>query len=279
MWSPGSSPPQRRAPLGLAAAGSPISHGSGDYVLAFSTHDDVRSHYESSEAVESVKLLRDDALSPLFQAVRDATEEAVINSLLQARTLTGHKGRTVEAIDPEQSKRSADVDVDRVAVSQTATERTYGAARLHTRELATCSVRNCRTASSRDFWQLKAPAMLAAKMLICFRVAERLGLSIQSQLLARPPRLNASSEQGPVLPDREPNHSRCAGASPARSSALKREIGSTPSAQCRFVLVHENTMRLFSLDTPALAAYDPSLQAGRTSILTARVPPTDARTI
>jgi D-aminopeptidase len=92
----------RRAPLGLAAAGSPISHGSGDYVLAFSTHNDVRSTYESSDSVESVKLLRDDALSPLFQAVRDATEEAVVNSLLQARTLTGQNGRTVEAIDPEQ---------------------------------------------------------------------------------------------------------------------------------------------------------------------------------
>ena len=92
----------RRAPLGLAAAGSPISHGSGDYVLAFSTHQDLRSSYVSDKPDESVTLLRDDELSPLFQAVRDATEEAVINSLLQARTLTGQQGRTVEAIDPEQ---------------------------------------------------------------------------------------------------------------------------------------------------------------------------------
>lgn len=122
----------RRAPLGLAAAGSPISHGSGDYVLAFSTHDDVRTNYASSEAVESVKLLRDDALSPLFQAVRDGTEEAVINSLLQARTLTGHEGRTVEAIDPEQvrdiCRRHGAVDADPAAVSQTGTERNNRAA-------------------------------------------------------------------------------------------------------------------------------------------------------
>jgi D-aminopeptidase len=41
-------------------------------------------------------------MSPLFQAVRDATEEAVVNSLLQAITTTGHKGRKVEAIDPQR---------------------------------------------------------------------------------------------------------------------------------------------------------------------------------
>ncbi len=92
----------RRAPLGLAAAGSPISHGSGDYVLAFSTMENLRTPYQSDVPRESVELLRDDQLSPLFQAVRDATEEAVINSMLQAVTTTGHRGRTVEAIDPNR---------------------------------------------------------------------------------------------------------------------------------------------------------------------------------
>jgi D-aminopeptidase len=92
----------RRAPLGLAAAGSPISHGSGDYVLAFSTAAGLRTAYQSTTPIEKIELLRDDELSPLFQAVRDATEEAVINSLLQAVTTTGHRGRTVEAIDPEK---------------------------------------------------------------------------------------------------------------------------------------------------------------------------------
>jgi len=91
----------RRAPLGLATAGSSISHGSGDYVLAFSTARDLRARYESSTSTEDVELLRDDRLSPLFQAVKDATEEAVINSLLQAVTTTGQQGRTVEAIDPD----------------------------------------------------------------------------------------------------------------------------------------------------------------------------------
>ena len=92
----------RRAPLGLAAAGSPISHGSGDYVLAFSTAPELRISYESEATTETVTLLRDDQLSPLFQAVRDATEEAVINSILKAQTTTGHHGRTVEAIDPRR---------------------------------------------------------------------------------------------------------------------------------------------------------------------------------
>ncbi|MFP6763027.1 MAG: P1 family peptidase, partial [Planctomycetaceae bacterium] len=92
----------RRAISGLAAAGSPISHGSGDYVLAFSTAKTLRTPYESDTPRESVELLRDDRLTPLFQAVRDATEEAVINSLLKATTTTGYRNRTVAAIDPQQ---------------------------------------------------------------------------------------------------------------------------------------------------------------------------------
>lgn len=95
----------RRAPLGLAATGSSISHGSGDYVLAFSTAKGVRSDYQSDEPTEQVESLRDDQLSPLFQAVRDATEEAVINSMLQATTIRGQQGRTVDALDPNQVAR------------------------------------------------------------------------------------------------------------------------------------------------------------------------------
>jgi D-aminopeptidase len=92
----------RRAPLGLAAAGSPITHGSGDYVLAFSTHPGVRTRYQADEPLETARQLRDDQMSPLFQAVRDATEEAVINSLLKATSMTGHNGHRVEAIDPQE---------------------------------------------------------------------------------------------------------------------------------------------------------------------------------
>lgn len=91
----------RRAELGLAAVGSPITHGSGDYVLAFSTAIELRSAYQSNQTLEGGPRLRDDRLSPLFQAVRDATEESVLNSLLQATTTSG-QGKTVDAIDPNR---------------------------------------------------------------------------------------------------------------------------------------------------------------------------------
>ncbi len=88
----------RRALLGLAAVGSPMTHGSGDYVIAFSTHDRVRLADRDSAEVERPIALRDDRLSPLFQAARDATEEAVLNSLFAATTTTGFRGRTVDAL-------------------------------------------------------------------------------------------------------------------------------------------------------------------------------------
>jgi D-aminopeptidase len=92
----------RRAILGLAAVGSPLTHGSGDYVIAFSTDARLRSSYISRQPTETATLLRDDALSPLFQAAREATEEAVLNSLFQATTVIGHHGRTSEAIPIDQ---------------------------------------------------------------------------------------------------------------------------------------------------------------------------------
>jgi len=95
----------KRATLGLAAVGSPITHGSGDYVLAFSTNERVRQSFASNDAVETALLLRDDRLSPLFQAVREATEEAVVNSLLKATTTRGRDGHKVEAIDPDDVVR------------------------------------------------------------------------------------------------------------------------------------------------------------------------------
>jgi D-aminopeptidase len=88
----------RRALLGLAAVGSPMTHGSGDYVIAFSTAKSVRSPHQHKGAIQTRNLLRDEALSPLFQATREATEEAILNSLLKATTVTGFRGRTCEAI-------------------------------------------------------------------------------------------------------------------------------------------------------------------------------------
>ena len=95
----------RRAPLGLGAAGSSISHGSGDYVLAFSTARACRIPYAAEAKEYETRLLRDERLSPIFQAVRDATEEAVVNSILQATTTTGYRGRTQQAISTSEVQR------------------------------------------------------------------------------------------------------------------------------------------------------------------------------
>jgi D-aminopeptidase len=85
-----------RALFGLARAGSSFGNGSGDYAIAFSTADGLRVRH-GAEAPRAETVLPTDALSPLFQAALEATEEAVLNALLRATTVTG-SGRTVEAI-------------------------------------------------------------------------------------------------------------------------------------------------------------------------------------
>jgi D-aminopeptidase len=84
-----------RAMLGLARTGGYASNGSGDYVIAFSTHDGVRRAWDAER--HEGPTLANDAMSPLFLAVVEATEEAIYNSLLRATTATGHLG-TVEAL-------------------------------------------------------------------------------------------------------------------------------------------------------------------------------------
>ena len=79
----------RRAALGLARTGSSGGHGSGDFVIAFSTNRDPR------------RGMPDDDLSPLFQAAIEATEEAVYNSLFRAVSMEGKEGRRVEALPIE----------------------------------------------------------------------------------------------------------------------------------------------------------------------------------
>lgn len=88
----------RRAFLGLAAVGSPMTHGSGDYAIAFSTDERVRVPYSDRRLSRTLPVLRESALSPLFQAAKESTEEAVLNSLFRATTVTGFRGRTVKAI-------------------------------------------------------------------------------------------------------------------------------------------------------------------------------------
>ena len=86
----------KRAILGLGRTGSYMSNGSGDYVIAFSTA--YRVPYRSEILNPPVALVSNDHTSILFQAVVEATEEAIINSLLKATTVTGRAGHTGSAI-------------------------------------------------------------------------------------------------------------------------------------------------------------------------------------
>jgi len=84
-----------RAMLGLGKTGSVASNGSGDYVIAFSTHPDVRRPPVTTR--KRVAELTNDDVSTLFQATVEATEEAIYNSLFAATTVSSSRG-TVEAI-------------------------------------------------------------------------------------------------------------------------------------------------------------------------------------
>ncbi len=85
-----------RAVFGLARTGSSFSNGSGDYAIAFSTEPSLRVRHGETAPRER-RLLPTDALDPLFEAVLEATEEAVLNALLRATTISGSR-HTVEAI-------------------------------------------------------------------------------------------------------------------------------------------------------------------------------------
>jgi D-aminopeptidase len=84
-----------RAIFALARTGSTFSNGSGDYAVAFSTHPALR--LTTTDGPQPRTVLPTDGVSALFEAVMDATEEAVYNSLLKATDTTG-SGRTVQAI-------------------------------------------------------------------------------------------------------------------------------------------------------------------------------------
>ncbi|MBS1486532.1 MAG: P1 family peptidase [Bacteroidetes bacterium] len=91
----------KRAMMGLAKTGGIASNGSGDYVIAFSTDPKLRVKHESNQRTETLTLLRNDEMSPLFMAVIEATEEAIINSLFAAQTMAGKEGHTIQALPKE----------------------------------------------------------------------------------------------------------------------------------------------------------------------------------
>jgi len=85
----------RRAIAGLARTGASMTNGSGDYVIAFSSAESVRRR--AGNDVRTIADLDNERMSPLFQAVAEATEEAIYNSLLMAVDVSGYKG-TVKAL-------------------------------------------------------------------------------------------------------------------------------------------------------------------------------------
>jgi len=92
-----------RAMLGLGRTGSSAGNGSGDYVIAFSTARSNRIH--NVGLTRNTVALNNSALSPLFQAVIEATEEAVYNSLLAATTVAGRNGHRAEALPIDRTRQ------------------------------------------------------------------------------------------------------------------------------------------------------------------------------
>jgi D-aminopeptidase len=92
----------RRALAGLARTGASFADGSGDYALAFSVAESVRRTPARRGQLATVTELPNALLSPLFQAVIEATEEAIYNALCLATTMTGYCGVTVAALPLEQ---------------------------------------------------------------------------------------------------------------------------------------------------------------------------------
>lgn len=92
-----------RSMSGLARTGSAMTNGSGDYAIAFSTKNRIKP-LENSQTTREVSLLTNDAMSPLFLATIEATEEAILNSIFRATTIKGREGRTVEALPIDKVK-------------------------------------------------------------------------------------------------------------------------------------------------------------------------------
>ena len=95
----------RRAFLGIARTGSSMANGSGDYAIAFSTAETVRRTPDRRKMAASVEDLPNSAMSPLFQAVTEATEEAVYNAMLQAVSMSGIDGHRLAAISLAEVER------------------------------------------------------------------------------------------------------------------------------------------------------------------------------
>jgi D-aminopeptidase len=88
-----------RSMAGLARTGSSMSNGSGDYAIAFST----KNRINSGEQLRNIQIVGNDAMSPMFQAVIEATEEAILNSLFKATSVVGKDKHSADALPIEQT--------------------------------------------------------------------------------------------------------------------------------------------------------------------------------
>jgi D-aminopeptidase len=92
----------RRASLGLARTGSVSGNSSGDIFLAFST---ANPHADTAPGPNAVQTVSNDRITPLFTATVEATEEAIVNAMVGAKTMTGIDGHTVDALPHEELQR------------------------------------------------------------------------------------------------------------------------------------------------------------------------------
>lgn len=88
----------KRAMLGLAKTGGIASNGSGDYVIAVSTDKSISIPYRTNSMFNKSNVLRNGSMTPLFMATIEATEEAILNSLFMAQTMSGRAGHTIESL-------------------------------------------------------------------------------------------------------------------------------------------------------------------------------------
>ncbi len=89
----------QRAGLGIGRLGGAGENGSGDIFLCFSTGN--RGLDDESTQITSVRMVGNGGLDPLFYAAIEATEEAIVNALVAAETMTGFSGNTAHALEPE----------------------------------------------------------------------------------------------------------------------------------------------------------------------------------
>jgi D-aminopeptidase len=92
----------RRATMGLARTGSTSGNGSGDIFLAFST---ANPHANDEPGPNTVQTVANERISPLFTATVEATEEAIVNAMVGAKTMTGIDGHTAPGLPHEQLQK------------------------------------------------------------------------------------------------------------------------------------------------------------------------------